>query len=91
MIKTLKWVYKLGYNQSRNQLFRILEQEREFHLHQAQIKSLQEQSDDPYNLHKDRVVKPEHHDQRRIEVEEILFKLDPEKYPQIDKFLEMLK
>jgi hypothetical protein len=91
MIKTLKWVYKLGYNQSRNELLRLLESEREFHMSQARIKSLQEQKDDNLNTYKDRPVTPEHHEQRLKEAEFILNKLDPQKYPNIDDFLELLK
>lgn len=90
MIKALKWAYKLGYDHRQSQILRLLETERDFHQSQSQIKSMQER-DDKLDMYKDRPVKPEQHDERYKEVSEILNRIDPEKYPNIDIFLEMMK
>ena len=90
MIKTLKWVYKLGYERGMEKAVRVLEQGRDFHSSQAQIKDLQKANDkhDIYGYHK---VSPSDHEQRSKALEDALNAIDPVKYPNIDNFMEMLK
>lgn len=90
MINTLKWIYRLGYNRGTDRIVRILEQARDFHLFQEQLKQQQEY-EDKNTIYKDRPIKPQHHHQRRIAIEDALNTIDPEKYPNIDRFLEMMK
>lgn len=92
MYKLVKWVYKLGYNRAKDEVLKLIEKEVAFHSSQAEIKSLQKQDklyDDLFV--KDRKVLPEHHEQRRIALTDLQNAIDPERYPNIDKFLEMLK
>jgi hypothetical protein len=90
MLKTLKWVYKLGYDRATEKVYKVLENERDFHYSQAQIKAQQEASEDKI-MYKDRVVSPKEHEARANEVEDILCGLDPERYPYFNKLLEMLR
>lgn len=88
MIRTFKWIYKLGYNNSRNSLLTTLERARDFHLAQEQIKGQREFDErDTGFKHK---VTPIHHEQRRKALEDVLNQIDPEKYPNIDNFMDLL-
>ena len=89
MISTFKWIYKLGYDNGTNRIVRILEQARDFHLNQEQIKASREYEErDIGTKHK---ITPKDHSQRRETIEDLLHSIDPEKYPQIDKFLELMQ
>lgn len=90
MIKTFKWIYRLGYDNGTNKVIKILEQAREFHNSQAQIKELQEKND-KLDIYKDRKVTPENHNERCRAIEDALNAIDPVKYPNLDNFMDMLK
>lgn len=87
MLRTLKWIYKLGYEQAEQRIIRILESARDFELSQAQLKARVE-SDDLGFKHK---TSPQEHDSRYQALCDVLNHIDPEEYPNIDKFLELLK
>ena len=91
MIKTLKWTYILGYENARKDVFKLLEQERGFHTSQAHIKSLEKRTNDKYDDFGNRIVTADDHEQRRIQTDAILTRLDPRKYPNYDNFMDMLK
>ena len=89
MIKALKWTYKLGYEKATNKVLDILERELSFHQSQEQFKGLQE-SGGLSDLYIQRAVSAEEYGIRAKEVSDILHKLDPEKYPDLDKFIKMM-
>lgn len=87
MSKTLKWIYKLGWDNSKNSMIRTIERARDFHANQSQVKAQREydERDISFNL------TPKQHEQRRIALEDILNELDPERYPDINKLMELMK
>lgn len=89
MIKTFKWIYRLGYNSARSELLTEIEKARDFHMQQSQIKSLQE-DDDKYSVYKTRKVTHQEHDQRYQAMKDLLQRIDPNKYPDLDKFMDLL-
>ena len=91
MIKVLKWAYKLGYDKARGDVFKLLDSEAQFHQSQAQIKELQKIDSKHDDIYKDRIYSSKDHDQRYQEVLTIQNRLDPERYPNIDLFMDLLK
>ena len=90
-LKIIKWAYKLGYERGRNEIIRVIEEQRNENQYYAHVKSLEAQQDHGYDLNKDRVVTHKDHEQRRIALERTLNRIDPEKYPDIDSFLEFMR
>lgn len=90
MIKTLKWIYKLGYDKARDDVFRILEIEAEFHNSQSQIKILRDQNIKDDEFKEQAKVSARDHDQRYRAVRDIQTRLDPERYPNLDSYLEAI-
>lgn len=93
MIKLCKWVYKLGYDKAMDKVFRVLENEAQLHAHQQEIKYHQK-TEDPINYdinYSTRKVQPKDHEQRLEEVYAIQNLLDPERYPDVKNFLELLR
>ncbi|HRF69907.1 MAG TPA: hypothetical protein PKV66_00590 [Candidatus Pelethenecus sp.] len=87
MSRTLKWIYKLGWDNSRNSIIRIVERARDFHFNQEQIKAQREYDERDTSF----ILTPKQHKQRRIALEDLLNELDPERYPDINKFMELMK
>lgn len=92
MIKTLKWLYKLGYDHAMNNVYRELERARDFHQAQEQIKYLTAKHEDGLDkdLRQEFKTTAQQHEQRRKAIEDVLNQLDPKKYPNIDNIMELL-
>jgi len=90
MLKTLKWVYKLGYSKARAEVFELLEKEAGFQNLQSQIKALQKQEDFGKGPYQNKRITSNDHEQRYKEVCEIQRRLDPNKYPDIEKWMDMM-
>lgn len=92
MIKTLKWVYKLGNDHAMNRVYKEIEKARMFHYDQAHIKSLTGQHEEnlDQDIRQEFKVSSKQHDQRAKALDEILTTLDPKKYPDISNFMDML-
>lgn len=85
MIKTFKWIYKLGYDNARNSILTELERASEFHRQQAQIASRRE--DDKYD--QPRMSAADHKIAAKT-LDDMLASLDPIRHPNIDRLLEKM-
>lgn len=88
MSKTLKWIYRLGYDKGRNTVIAEIEKARDFESYQEQIKGKREYDERETGFkHK---TTPKMHEQRCEALEDLLNRIDPEKYPNITRYMDLL-
>ena len=91
MIKTLKWIYKLGYNNARAEVFRVLDSAYDLETRYAETKALEEMIDKENNTKVYQVkITPNDHDQRAKAIQDIQNRLDPQRYPNLDRLMELI-
>lgn len=83
MIKALKWAHKLGYDQARNSLIKEIERAQSDHSKAAEVAHYR--AEDKYN--KPKMSEKEHQVASQI-LYDLLTSLDPERYPNFDRYME---
>lgn len=85
MVKTFKWLYRLGYTHTKNETLRKIEGMQQFHAQQAQIAHFRAKDE----CDKPKMSAVEHEVASKVLLD-VLNSLDPERYPNIDDFLEKM-
>ncbi len=70
-------------------MIRTIERARDFHANQSQVKA-QREYDEKLTGFK-HTLSPDDHEQRRIALDDLLNEIDPVNYPDVNKFLELMK
>lgn len=91
MLKTLKWMYKLGYDRSRDQLIARVEGMAQFHRQQSQIAHYRKNEDDRvFDGKFPPKMSAEEHEITARALEDVLNWLDPQRFPNIERLMEKM-